>query len=94
MIATADFKPAPGQMRAHLNQNPGVGLPPTLFHDIRIPLEPFDSGLEWDEQPAHAEFNLEFVKLPVKDWRCLAGAGEQMRLPGSCSCGYKSRCQV
>jgi hypothetical protein len=73
MIAATDLKPAPGQMRAHLYQNPGIGLPPTLFYDITIPLEPFDCGLEWEEQPVHTEFSLEFIELPVDDWRDLDG---------------------
>ena len=44
-----------------------------MFYDITIPLEPFDSGLEWEEQPVHTEFRLEFVRLPIKDWRDLDG---------------------
>jgi hypothetical protein len=60
-------------MQAHLFQNPHIGLAPTLFYDITIPLEPFDSGLDWEEQPVHTEFRLEFVRLPTKDWRNLDG---------------------
>jgi hypothetical protein len=67
------FRPKSGQMRAHLFQNPHIRLAPTLFYDITIPLEPFDSGLEWEEQPVHTEFRLEFMKLPMKDWRDLDG---------------------
>jgi hypothetical protein len=73
MIAATDLKPAPGQMRAHLFQNPRLGLAPTLFYDIAIPLEPFDSGLAWEDQPVHTQFCLEFVRLPVDDWRELDG---------------------
>ena len=67
------FRPKSGQMRAHLFQNQHIRLAPTLFYDITIPLEPFDSGLEWEEQPVHTEFRLEFVRLPIKDWRDLDG---------------------
>ena len=67
------FRAKPGQMQARLFQNLHIGLAPTLFYDITIPLEPFDSGLEWEEQPVHTEFRLEFVRLPVKDWRDLDG---------------------
>jgi len=67
------FSAKPGQMQAHLFQNLHIGLAPTLFYNIMIPLEPFDSGLEWEEQPVHTEFRLEFVRLPTKDWRNLDG---------------------
>jgi hypothetical protein len=67
------FKAKPGLMQAHLFQNPHIGLAPTLYYDITIPLEPFDSGLEWEEQPVRTEFRLEFVQLPIKDWRDLDG---------------------
>lgn len=42
------------------------------------PLEPFDSGLEWEEQPVHTGFCLEFVQLPIKDWRDLDGKSFEM----------------
>jgi len=56
-------------MRAHLFHNPSIGLVPTLFYDITIPLESFDSGLEWEEQPVNTEFQLDFLVFPIKDWR-------------------------
>ena len=56
-------------MNAHLFHNPSIGLEPTLFYEIRIPLEPFDSGLEWEEQPVNTEFQLDFLVFPIKDWR-------------------------
>lgn len=78
MVSIDRFRPRPGQIRAHLFQNLELGLAPTLFYDITIPLEPFDSGLEWEEQPVHTEFRLEFVQLPVRDWRDLDGKSFEM----------------
>ena len=68
-IPVDNFKAKIGNMRAHLFHNPTIGLAPTLFYDIKIPLEPFDSGLEWEEQPVNTEFQLDFLVFPVKDWR-------------------------
>ncbi len=69
------FKAKPGKMHAYLFQNPHIGLAPTLFYSITIPLEPFEfsSDFEWEEQPVHTEFIFDFVQLPVKDWRDLDG---------------------
>jgi hypothetical protein len=68
-IPVSNFKAKLGSMRAHLFHNPAIGLAPTLFYDITIPLEPFDSGLEWEEQPVNTEFRLEFLVFSIKDWR-------------------------
>lgn len=65
------FRAQPGRMRARLFQDPQLGPGPALYYDITIPLEPFDSGLDWEEQPVRTEFSLEFLKLPVEDWRDL-----------------------
>ncbi|MEO7838751.1 MAG: hypothetical protein ABIU06_05325 [Anaerolineales bacterium] len=68
-IPVSNFKAKLGSMNAHLFHNPSIGLEPTLFYEIRIPLEPFASGLEWEEQPVNTEFQLDFLVFPVKDWR-------------------------
>ena len=44
-------------------ENAHVGLARTLFHRIRIPFEPFDSGLEYVEQPERTELVVEWIKL-------------------------------
>jgi hypothetical protein len=68
-ITVSNFKAKLGSMNAHIFHNPSIGLEPTLFYEIRIPLEPFDSGLEWEEQPINTAFQLDFLIFPVKDWR-------------------------
>ncbi len=80
------FQSKPGTMRAHLFQNLAIGLGPTLFYDLEIPLEPFDSGLEWEAQPVETAFRLEFLRLPARDWRDLDGTSvdlEQEEADGS-----------
>jgi hypothetical protein len=72
-ISAEQFKPKPGTMSALLFDNPHIGLAPTLFYDISIPLEPFDSGDESEPQPIETSFCLYFIRLPVSDWRKLDG---------------------
>ena len=72
-VPVETFRAKRGAMQAQITQNRLIGLAPTLFYTITIPLEPFDSGFEWDEQPLHTAFRLDFIELPVKDWRTLAG---------------------
>jgi len=66
-------KPKPGTMQARLFSNYHIKLPVTLFYDIEIPLEPFDSGLDYEKQPCKTSFNLNFIKFPVRDWQDFAG---------------------
>jgi hypothetical protein len=40
-------RPQEGTIEHYWFENATVGLPRTLFHRIRIPFEPFDSGLEF-----------------------------------------------
>jgi hypothetical protein len=60
-------------MTALLFANSFIGLEPTLFYDIDIPLGPFDSGLSWEPQPLETEFRLYFLELSARDWRQLDG---------------------
>ncbi len=62
-------QPQPGTMNARLFENPYIGLARTLFYDITIPLEPFDSGLSYEEQPVETAFQLEFLRFLLNDWR-------------------------
>jgi hypothetical protein len=67
------FEPLTGEMYACIFENRFIGLAPTLFYELRIPLKPFDSGIEWEENPVETEFQLRSLDLPVRDWRLLAG---------------------
>jgi hypothetical protein len=55
-------------------ENEHVGLARTLFHRIRIPFEPFDSGLGYVEQPEQTELVVEWINLGLGDPAALDGA--------------------
>ncbi len=55
-------------------ENEHVGLARTLFHRIRIPFEPFDSRLEYVEQPEQTELVVEWINLGLDDPAALDGA--------------------
>lgn len=74
------IKPLKGQLTSNLWENSHIGLPLTLFYSIEIPLEPFDSGHTYVDQPTSTSIVIEWIKFlnPVtgqneKDWRALAG---------------------
>ncbi|MFN8378579.1 MAG: hypothetical protein U0452_07895 [Anaerolineae bacterium] len=47
---------------------------PTEFnYGVSIPVQPFDSGLEWVYQPETPTFELNPFPFPVRDWRDLEG---------------------
>lgn len=62
-----------GAMRARIYQNQHIGIPPTLFYDIDIPLAPFDSGLDYEDQPVDTSLSMEFLHFSERDWRHLEG---------------------
>jgi hypothetical protein len=70
-IPTDRFKPKRGSMHAFVFENRSINLAPTLFYSIDIPLKPFSSGLDHESQPVKTSFSLEFIRIPVVDWRRL-----------------------
>jgi hypothetical protein len=62
------FKPMPGVMEANIWD---IFRPERvqLTYYITIPVEPFDSGFEWEEQPFETDFCLRRINFPIKDWR-------------------------
>lgn len=50
-----------------------MGLARTLFHRISIPFEPFDSGLDYVEQPERTELVVEWINLGLNDPAALDG---------------------
>jgi hypothetical protein len=60
-------KPQTGRIEKYLFENETIGLKKTLFHRIYIPLLPFDSGLDYVEQPEETEIVFEWFSLNLKD---------------------------
>ena len=60
-------KPKEGRISYHWFENQHVGLSLTRFHVIEIPLEPFDSGLEYEETPVETSLIFEWIKLDIED---------------------------
>jgi hypothetical protein len=62
-----------GTIEHYWFENELVGLPRTLFHRIRIPFEPFDSGLDYVQQPEQTELVVEWINLGLDDPAALDG---------------------
>ncbi len=56
-----------GKVEAYWFENENIGLKKTLFHRITIPLEPFDSGLDYEEQPLSTEMVLDWYELNLEN---------------------------
>jgi hypothetical protein len=66
-------RPLEGTIEHYWFENELVGLARTLFHRIRIPFEPFDSGLDYVEQPEQTELVVEWINLGIDDPAALDG---------------------
>ncbi len=66
-------KPKEGTIEFYCFKNESIGLINTLFHRITIPLEPFDSGLDYVERPEQTELVIDWIQLGLKDPSLLAG---------------------
>ena len=62
-----------GTIEHYWFENEKVGLARTLFHRIRIPFEPFDSGLDYVPQPERTELVVEWINLGLDDPAALDG---------------------
>lgn len=62
-----------GTIEHYWFENENTGLKNTLFHRITIPLEPFDSGLDYVEQPEETELVIEWINLGLEDPALLSG---------------------
>jgi hypothetical protein len=56
-----------GSIHYYWFENHHVGLQRTRFHTIEIPLEPFDSGIDYEENPVETYLTIEWIKLSVDD---------------------------
>jgi hypothetical protein len=66
-------RPLEGTIEHYWFENEHVGLARTLFHRIRIPFEPFDSGLDYVSQPEETELVVEWINLGLDDPAALDG---------------------
>ena len=48
-------------------ENEFVGIQRTLFHRVYIPLKPFNSGLDYEEQPLETMIVMEWLNLNLPD---------------------------
>ena len=62
-----------GTIEYYWFENENIGLKNTLFHRINIPLEPFDSGLDYVHQPEETEIVIEWINLRLKNPWQLSG---------------------
>lgn len=77
-IALQDItKAQAGTVEAYWFENPVAGIKRTRFHRVTIPLEPFDSGLGYEEQPVSTEIVAEWYKLELSDPTQLDGLNLQ-----------------
>ncbi len=60
-------KPKKGKIELYFFENKNIGLKKTLFHRIYIPLEPFNSGLEYESQPVETEIVVEWLNLNLQE---------------------------
>ena len=66
-------RPLEGAIEHYWFKNENVGLASTLFHRIRIPFAPFDSGLDYVPQPESTELVVEWINLGLDDPAALDG---------------------
>lgn len=62
-----------GAIEHYWFENEKVGLRRTLFHRICISFEPFDSGLDYVQQPERTELVVEWINLGLYDPVALDG---------------------
>ena len=61
----AKTRAEPGDFSCYWFENEEVGLERTKFCRFEIPLEPFDSGLDYEQQPVKTEIVIEWLPLDV-----------------------------
>jgi hypothetical protein len=66
-MSAVDLTPLPGTLTARVFENENIGLAPTLFFDIEVPIAPFRFGGE----QVKTAVRLEFIDFRVKTWRKL-----------------------
>jgi hypothetical protein len=72
------MRPLTGHTKYYWLENENIGLVRTRFHRVVIPFEPFDSGLEYVDQPESTELVVEWAKLTLDDPSNLDGVDLSM----------------
>lgn len=54
-----------GNVEVYWFENESIGLNKTLFHRLTIPLAPFDSGVEYEDQPLSTEIIFDWYALDL-----------------------------
>lgn len=73
--------PLEGTIEHYWFENEHIGLARTLFHRIRIPFEPFDSGLDYVSQPERTALVVEWINLGLENPAQLDGVEIMMGHP-------------
>jgi hypothetical protein len=75
-----DIVPLRGTLQSILFENPSIDLPLSLFYSLEIPLQEFDSGHTYVEQPTHTAIVIEWITFPggnmqeqESNWQQLVG---------------------
>ena len=75
-----DIQPLKGQMNSNLWENSHINLPLTLYYSIEIPLQPFNSGHDYVDQPTNTSIMLEWAifsdghnEQQERNWKNLVG---------------------
>ena len=63
----------PGEFSCYWFENRNVDLPRTRFCRFRIPLAPFDSGLDYEVQPVRTEILIDWLPLDAASTQELDG---------------------
>ncbi len=71
-------KPLIGHVEHYWFENENIGLERTQFHRVLIPFQPFDSGLDYIEQPESTELVVEWARLGLADPSDLDGVDLSM----------------
>ena len=78
-LDTRKIKPLKGKISCALWENSFIGLPLSLYYSIEIPVEPFDTGHDYVDQPSDTSFVIEWIKFSgekgeqEKNWKNLTG---------------------
>lgn len=75
-----DIQPLKGQMSCMLWENSHINLPLTLYYSIEIPLQAFNSGHDYVDQPTNTSIMLEWIIFndgqnghQERNWKNLVG---------------------
>ncbi len=75
-----DIQPLKGQMSCNFWENLNINLPLTLYYSIEIPLQPFNSGHDYVDQPTNTTIMLEWIifsderdEYQERNWKNLVG---------------------